>query len=278
MKTKTLITTTVGLALLLAAQSAFAFSSFRARIPNGTLLASPASCINCHDADGPPLNSFGDAFVNANSSWTVALAAMDSDGDGFSNGRELGDSAGSWVEGNPNPPGPVFYPGDAASHPTAGTSPTITSAAPPAAGTVGAAYNFTVTATGTAPITFTAPGLPGGLAISGAGMISGTPTTAGTFNGTTTAANGTLPNATQAFSIVIGAATRPIIQSPSLNGTDLTLRVDSQAGLNYVLEATPLLVPATWTGIQTNAGGGSLTFTVPINPATANMSFRIRVQ
>ena len=91
---------------------------------------------------------------------------------------------------------------------SAGTvAPTITSVAPPATGTVGVAYNFSVTATGTAPITFTATGLPGGVTISSAGVIAGTPTTAGTFNGTITAANGTLPNATQAFSIVISAGT-----------------------------------------------------------------------
>ena len=64
---------------------------------------------------------------------------------------------------------------------------------------------YTVTATGTAPITFTASGLPDGLTISTAGAITGTPLTAGTFTGTITAANGTLPNATQPFSIVISA-------------------------------------------------------------------------
>ncbi|MFO1489528.1 MAG: hypothetical protein U1F87_01110 [Kiritimatiellia bacterium] len=42
------------------------------------------------------------------------------------------------------------------------TAPTITSAAPPGTGKIGTAYNHTVTATGTAPITFAAPGLPAG--------------------------------------------------------------------------------------------------------------------
>jgi hypothetical protein len=84
------------------------------------------------------------------------------------------------------------------------TAPTITSAAPPS-GTVGMAYSYNCTASGNPPPSFTATGLPTGLTMSIGGLISGTPTTAGTFPGTITAANGTLPNATQPFSIIISA-------------------------------------------------------------------------
>ena len=56
-------------------------------------------------------------------------------------------------------------------------------------GTVGTAIaNITLTATGgTAPYTWSATGLPPGLSISTGGVISGTPTTAGTYNTTVTA-------------------------------------------------------------------------------------------
>ena len=54
-------------------------------------------------------------------------------------------------------------------------APTITSAAPPATGAVGTPYSFTVTATGTTPITFTASSLPTGLTISSAGELRGGP-------------------------------------------------------------------------------------------------------
>ena len=43
----------------------------------------------------------------------------------------------------------------------------------------------------------------------GVGVISGTPTTVGTFSGTVTATNGTAPDATQNFSIVISAVAPP---------------------------------------------------------------------
>ena len=96
--------------------------------------------------------------------------------------------------------------------PPAGIAPTITSSPPPA-GTLGTPYNFTVTANGTAPITFTVTSgaLPTGLSLSAAGVITGTPTSAsvGPWTGVITATNGTLPNATQSFSIMI-----PVVVTP----------------------------------------------------------------
>ncbi len=68
----------------------------------------------------------------------------------------------------------------------------------------------------------------------------------------------------------------PIIQSPAVSGTNFTLKVASQTGINYVVLANPALESGTWTGIQTNAGtGGLLTFTVPITPGSPQRFFRI---
>jgi autotransporter-associated beta strand protein len=77
--------------------------------------------------------------------------------------------------------------------------------------------------------------------------------------------------------IASNVASQPTI-TPSRNGTNIVLQVVSEAGFNYVVEATPILAPATWTGIQTNAGGGTLTFTIPINPSAQKQFFRVRVQ
>ena len=83
-------------------------------------------------------------------------------------------------------------------------APTITSSAP-GGGSQGTAYNHTLTATGSSPISYavTSGALPAGLTLGAAGSISGMPTTAGLFTGTITASNGTSPNATQSFSINI---------------------------------------------------------------------------
>src|SRR5690606_26677056 len=67
--------------------------------------------------------------------------------------------------------------------------PAITSGAA-ASGTVGTAFTHTVTATGTAPLTYSATGLPVGLAINATtGAITGTPTAAGPKDVTITATN-----------------------------------------------------------------------------------------
>lgn len=86
-------------------------------------------------------------------------------------------------------------------------APAITSPVPPAA-TVGVPYSFTVTATGTAPITFGDGGtLPPGLSIDlTTGAITGTPTAPGSYNVGLMAANGVAPIAVQSFSLVVAPA------------------------------------------------------------------------
>ena len=86
-------------------------------------------------------------------------------------------------------------------------APAITSAAAPS-GIVGTRYDFALAATGTAPIVYShATGtLPPGLALSAAGIISGTPTAPGTYTGTIIASNGIAPDSTYGFSIVVAAA------------------------------------------------------------------------
>jgi len=90
------------------------------------------------------------------------------------------------------------------------TAPIITTTTLPN-GTVGTAYNQTFSATGDTPITWSdAPitwsietgALPDGLTLSTAGLISGTPTTAGTINFTVKATNAA-GNDTKSFSILV---------------------------------------------------------------------------
>ena len=69
--------------------------------------------------------------------------------------------------------------------------PTFTADTPPAAN-VGTAYSYQFQATGAAPITFSATGLPGWAQLNpSSGISSGTPTAPGTFDFTVTASNGT---------------------------------------------------------------------------------------
>jgi len=91
--------------------------SFReGMIPNGQVF----SCNTCHQSGGgSPRNPFGLAVgaltgSSAVAFWTAALAAQDSDGDGFTNGEELGDPEG---DGTPTVGAQVTNPGNPASFP-----------------------------------------------------------------------------------------------------------------------------------------------------------------
>ena len=109
--------------LLIMAPATLAWDFDEDRIPNGEVF----SCVTCHRSGGNQLNAFGTAYRNAGDAWTIALANADSDGDGYSNGTELLDPAGTWQMGQADPglPSDVTNPGDSSSHPS-GSTPTAT--------------------------------------------------------------------------------------------------------------------------------------------------------
>lgn len=162
-----------------------------------------------------------------------------------------------------------------------GVPPTITSAVPPATGTVGVPYAHTVTATGTAPITFSASGLPLGLELSPAGAIFGVPTTPGNFNGAVTAANGVDPDDTQPFTIVISLPEPPSFGSFNLRGDQLVVGGTGPAGAVYeVLTTSEIgLAAAQWTVIATNTFDttGAFGFTNSVPAGAAQTYYRVRL-
>ena len=96
------------------------------QIPNGF----ENTCLNCHMSafGGDARNPFGLTIQNGflveeggqfNVAWGPELAAIDSDGDGFTNGEELGDPEGAWRSGDaaPGDPSAVTFPGNPDSHP-----------------------------------------------------------------------------------------------------------------------------------------------------------------
>ena len=122
-------------ALLMAAaclHPARAMPSFRFRIPNGEGVPCPPGVDGCEDEACPgvghatckggtfPLNPFGAAFMGAANTCTQDLCKADSDGDGLTNGQELGDPCCEYVEGEVFEPNlPENY---ARSHPGFATS------------------------------------------------------------------------------------------------------------------------------------------------------------
>lgn len=106
-------------------------------VPHGTGFNS-FSCNTCHtNGGGSPLNPFGlevETRVRADNCedrfWDEALALLDADSDGFSNGVELQDPEGLWRPGDAQPGNPALLsnPGDPDSTPPP-QSPTPTPSA-----------------------------------------------------------------------------------------------------------------------------------------------------
>jgi Putative Ig domain len=155
----------------------------------------------------------------------------------------------------------------------------ITSSSPLAAGTVGTAYSQNLTASGgTPPFTWSVQSgtLPAGITLSTAGVLSGTPTSAGTSNFTVRVADSGSQIATKAFSITISPAPLLITTtSPLPAGTVGT-------AYSQNLEATGGTSPYTWSvasgplpaGLTLSQGG---TFSgTPANAGTFGFTIQVR--
>jgi len=108
---------------LLLQTDVYAFSNRVSHLPNGSV----SSCANCHinPGGGGARNAFGtevaqNFLVNGIVQWGPQLAALDSDGDGATNGEELQDPNGTWARGQaaPGDANLVTNPGDASSTPS----------------------------------------------------------------------------------------------------------------------------------------------------------------
>eukprot|EP00759_Apiculatamorpha_spiralis_P048421 PhF_6_TR43632/c2_g1_i1/m.67037 len=113
-------------------QSVHSLEQYQQYIPNGANVPGwPAVGHVSASATSTGRNRFGQDFQSAGFTWSVSLCQKDSDGDGFSNGAELGDPSCTWKIGNANPTGrTITHPGQATSAPSAST-PTPPTPAPP---------------------------------------------------------------------------------------------------------------------------------------------------
>ena len=156
--------------------------------------------------------------------------------------------------------------------------PTIAVACATSTGTVGTPYSSAFVATGgTAPYTYaiTAGALPAGLTLNaGTGALTGTPTSAGTFNFTVTATDSTGGQAATASSncsIVIAPPTIAVACATSTGkvGTPYSSAFVASGGTApYTYAITAGALPA---GLTLNAGTGALTGT-PTSAGTFNFT------
>jgi len=176
-------------------------------------------------------------------------------------------------------------------------APTFTNAQP-SNGVVNTPYAFTLTANGTPAPTFSATSnaLPPGLALSStSGTINGTPSAIGTFAGMFTAANGVLPNATQAFAISIAGVAQTItfgvLGSKPWGTSPFTLSATASSGLTVsftslttsvcavtgptvtIVNVGTCTIQASQAGNATYATATSVSQSFTITPASQTLAF-----
>ena len=167
------------------------------------ITSSPGGAIAVwHRSDGTNLRIESSSFDGTDSSWSAPVAISPAGGDANRPTLTVAPDGTAavvwyWVGAGGRAPQVTFSM----------SAPNITSPPPPAP-TLGSAYSFQVTASGNPRPTFaiTAGALPAGLAMSTAGLITGTPTTVGSSTFTVTASNGVAPNGSATYTLAIAAA------------------------------------------------------------------------
>ena len=143
-------------------------------------------------------------------------------------------------------------------------------------GAVSSATSLQISATdsGNASLTFSATNLPAGLSISSAGLISGSPSTAGTSNVTVTATDGTTASGSASFSWTINPAagntvtvTNPGNQTGT-SGTAANLQISATDSGNSALTYSATNLPA---GLTINSSTGLISGT-PTTAGTSNVT------
>jgi hypothetical protein len=181
---------------------------------------------------------------------------------------------------------------------SASTPPTLTAYSPPTTMTVGVAVNYQFAASGTTPITFSSTGqLPSGLSLQSGGLLSGTPTLAGTVSFTVTATGIGTPAVSPTITIVVSVVAPantgvPVVSGSLVVGQTLTTTygtwnnspqtyaivwksnsvvIANANATTYVLQTSDVGNNITSTVTATNSGGSTSSTSAAVGPVVAGV-------
>jgi 5'-nucleotidase len=180
--------------------------------------------------------------------------------------KDTDQSNADFVKGAPTPQSAATDTGTAAL--------TVTKPATQTATTGTAITPLTLSVTGgTAPYSWTATGLPAGLAISADGVVSGTPTTAGTSSVTVTATDSTGATGAATFSFVVGAPAGTVVPIAAIQGTNTDTSPDAGQTVTTQGVVTAAYPTGGFSGFYVETGGAGGTAADDTTPGASDAVF-----
>lgn len=77
----------------------YAYPQYNGNVPNGNMIPPSAILLGHPNGNTRQYTPFANSYVSNGRKWTRQLCVTDSDGDGQSNGLEMGDPCCKWVVG-----------------------------------------------------------------------------------------------------------------------------------------------------------------------------------
>ncbi|KAG1696842.1 hypothetical protein DVH05_017752 [Phytophthora capsici] len=97
---KSSVVATLAVGLITVPSTVQGYAKYVKLVPNGGNVPDNSNIGHLDPAGETGLSDFGKAFSTAGNAWSATLCQLDTDGDGYTNGQELGDPCCTWTSSN----------------------------------------------------------------------------------------------------------------------------------------------------------------------------------